>query len=163
MNDVPGEHAPIPDAPPWDDDDAPPPYGEPVVPPPRQSSQPPAPPTRKVGIPAEPPKPSGSSGLWSELAEQYKNKLTPMFWYILDDAKGVLEGDQMVVHCGDDFTLETLNCAEVSQVIRDVTGEKLGRPVTVRFVVGGMDAVPQTDKLDDLIRAGKKYPEFKVN
>ena len=85
-----------------------------------------------------------------------------MFWYILEDARGRMEDDTMVVHCGDDFTLETLNCPEVSQVIRDVTGEKLGRPVTVRFVVGGKDDGPPVDKLDDLIRAGSKYKEFTV-
>ncbi len=178
--------------PPWDDADAPPPYGEPAAQPPRAegsarmakpASKPPAgtslppaasttvpaaqaPPTprRKVGVPVEPPpKPAAvDGGLWGELVEKYKDRLTPMYWFFMNAARGVLEGDVMVVHCEDDMVLESLDCEEVSQAIRDVTGEKLGQPIRVRYVVGGMDAVPKTDKLDELIRAGKKYPEFKV-
>jgi len=159
--------APVDDRPPWEDDDAPPPYGEPAAPPPRTAAPAPekgSPPRRKVGVPAAPPPkpPQADGSLWGELAEQYKNKLTTMYWYFLEDARGVMEEDTMVVHCGDDLTLETLNCPEVSQVIRDVTGGKLGRPVTVRFVLGGMDQVPQADKLDELIRAGSRYKEFSV-
>ena len=178
---LPPDPAPIDDGPPpWDDADAPPPYGEPAVPPPKAeeparmekpASEPPAAPQappaprRKVGVPAEPPAPApvaADGDLWGELIEKYKDRLTPMYWYFMDAARGVLEGDLMVVHCEDDMVLESLNCEEVSQVIRDVTGEKLGHPVRVRYVVGGMDGMPKTDRLDDLIRTGKKYPEFKV-
>ena len=165
----PPDPKPVDDPPPWDDDDAPPPYGEPAVQPSwEEEPAPPAPPTpprRKVGEPVvEPPKPAapGEAGLWDELVESYKNRLTPRYWYVMNDARGVLEGDTMVVHCSDDFAMESLNCQTVADVIRDVTTDKLGRPIAVRFVQGGMDAVPQTDKLDELIRAGEKYPEFTV-
>ena len=157
--------------PPWDDADAPPPYGEPAVQPSGAVEAPPAnePPApqrsrRKVGVPVEPPpKPAAADGdLWGELVEKYKDRLTPRYWFFMNAARGVLEGDMMVVHCEDDMVLESLDCEEVSQAIRDVTGEKLDRPIRVRYVVGGMDAAPKRDKLDDLIRAGGKYPEFKV-
>ena len=156
---------PVGDAPPWDGDDAPPPYGKPAIQPPKAVDPlpPPAPAPRQETVDPLPAKsPAADSSLWGELVEHYKNKLTPMFWYVMDDAKGVMEEDSMVVHCGDDFTLETLNCPEVSQVIRDVTGRKLGRPVTVRFVVGGIDQLPKADKLDELISNGGKYKEFTV-
>ena len=153
MNDVPSASAA--DAPPWDD--APPPYGEPASPPQRKESSPAGP------APVKPaPAPAASGDLWGELVEQYKNPLMPMYWSILNDARGILEGDVMVVHCGDDFTMETLDCPAVTQAIQDVTGAKLGRPISVRFVVGGMDQLPKVDKLDELIRTGQKYPEFKV-
>lgn len=164
------DRPPLPDAPPWEEDpppasglDAPPPYGEPAVPPPPREQ----PPRRKVGIPAEsapiaaPPPAAGESVLWIELVEQYKNRLTPMYWFMLDDARGTLEGDEMVVRCGDELTLESLNCPEVSGVIGAVTGEKLGRPVRVRFAMGGGEAAPE-DKLEELIRQGSRFDSFTV-
>jgi hypothetical protein len=120
-----------------------------------------------VGIPAEsapiaaPPPAAGESVLWIELVEQYKNRLTPMYWFMLDDARGTLEGDEMVVRCGDELTLESLNCPEVSGVIGAVTGEKLGRPVRVRFAMGGGEAAPE-DKLEELIRQGSRFDSFTV-
>ena len=120
-----------------------------------------------MGIPADPvpiaapPPAAGESVLWIELVEQYKNRLTPMYWFMLDDARGTLEGDEMVVRCGDELTLESLNCPEVSGVIGAVTGEKLGRPVRVRFAMGGGEAAPE-DKLEELIRQGSRFDSFTV-
>ena len=86
-----------------------------------------------------------------------------MYWYLLDDASGTLEDGVMVVRCGDDFTLETLNCPEVAQAIRTVTSQKLGRPVGVRFVLGrGAEAPAEQDKLEELIRQGSRYDSFSV-
>ena len=86
-----------------------------------------------------------------------------MYWFMLDDASGALEGDELVVRCGDELTLESLNCPEVSQVIRTVAGQRLGRPVSVRFLLGGAAAAPvQEDKLEELIRQGSRYDSFAV-
>ncbi len=93
--------------------------------------------------------------------EQYKNRLTPMYWFMLDDARGTMEGDEMVVRCGDELTMESLNCPEVSGVIGAVTGEKLGRPVRVRFALGGGGTAPE-DKLEELIRQGSRFDSFIV-
>ena len=149
----PPEPAPPEDPPPWEEE-APPPYGLPA-------EDKPVPPE-----PASPPPPrsAGKSGdLWRELVEQYKNHLTPMYWYLLDDASGALEEGVMVVRCNDDFTLETLNCPEVAQVIQTVTGQRLGQSVGVRFVLGSKTAAPaQQDKLEELIRQGSRYDSFTV-
>jgi len=164
------DRPPLPDAPPWEEapsapppqaDETPPPYGEPVKPKPAER-----PTRRKVGTPREPdpkpnPQPGGGSEIWGELVEQYKNKLTPMYWFMLDDAHGILEGDEMVVRCGDGLTLESLNCPEVSAVIRDLTSEKLGKPVHVRFALDDGGA-PPVDKLEELIRQGSKFDSFTV-
>ena len=149
----PPEPATPEDPPPWEEE-APPPYGLPA-------EDKPVPPE-----PASPPPPrsAGKSGdLWRELVEQYKNQLTPMYWYLLDDASGALEEGVMVVRCNDDFTLETLNCPEVAQVIQTVTGQRLGQSVGVRFVLGSKTAAPaQQDKLEELIRQGSRYDSFTV-
>ena len=96
-----------------------------------------------------------------DLVEQYKNRLTPMYWFMLDDARGTLEGDELVVRCGDELTLESLDCPEVAQVLRSVTGEKLGQPVRVRFAMDDGSA-PAVDKMEELIRRGQKYDSFVV-
>jgi DNA polymerase-3 subunit gamma/tau len=168
------DRPPLPDAPPWEEggslppvSDGPPPYGEPAAPPPSREQPPrrkagtPAEPAPTASVPASPPPAAGESALWGELVEQYKNRLTPMYWFMLDDARGTLEGDEMVVRCGDELTMESLNCPEVSGVIGAVTGEKLGRPVRVRFALGGGGTAPE-DKLEELIRQGSRFDSFIV-
>ena len=71
------------------------------------------------------------------------------------------EGDVLVVRCGDELTMESLNCPEVSGVIGAVTGEKLGHPVRVRFALGGGWTAPE-DKLEELIRQGSRFDSFTV-
>ena len=151
--------APMEDRPPAPDDlDALPPYGE--------SAAPPA--SRRTAAaqtdPAPAPSAPASSGLWDELVETYKNQLTPMYWTLLDDAGGVLEGDVLAVRCGDELTKEMLDCPAVADVLKSVTGQRLGRPVAVRFTMGpaGSPDAPPPDKLEELIRRGSKLDHFTV-
>jgi len=156
--------SPASDAPPWgepapvpSDGDAPPPYDEPLP------AQPPAP--RQAPPPSAAPAASaGESGLWQSLLERYKQRLTPMYWFMLDDAQGELDGDRLVVRCGDDLTLDTLNCSTVTDVLKSVTSEHLGRPVTVSYTLGRKAAaVPASeDRLEALIRQGSKFDSFTV-
>ena len=167
---------PLPDAPPWDepapipmDYDAPPPYGEPVAAKPMEpasvrsapvKSAPKAAP-KVVSKPAAP----AASGIWQELIERYKERLMPMYWFMLDDAQGYMDGDTLVVCCGDDLTMETLNVDSVTEVLSTVTGEKLGRTVRVRYTLDKPVAAanePPRDKMEDLIRAGSKFDGFIV-
>lgn len=162
---------PADDLPPWEDERPPlpeePPWEEPEpVRIPEAAPVPPPPPTRQVGVPAEPPKPEpktrpAGTALWNELAEQYKNKLTPMYWYMIDDARGVLDGDELTVYCGDDLTMDTLKEPAVVDVIQSVTAEKAGHEVRVRFLIDSGEAAPE-DKLDELIRQGSKFDSFTV-
>lgn len=147
--------APIPDAPPWEEPDGPPPYGEPVRPAPA--------PERQRGTP--PPQPQAASGgdtLWRDVAEVCKNQLTPMYWFMLDDTSGTLEGDTLTVRCGDELTKESLDTPDISAVIRTAAAGRLGRSVAVRFALGGGEAPAAADKLEDLIRQGSKYDSFTV-
>ena len=159
------------DPPPWDDrpplpEEAPPERSEMAPPEPPEPEPPvrPAPqrPKPQAKTPAAAPAPV-DRGIWGELSEQVKNRLGPRFWYLLDDVSGTLEGDTLILRCGDDFTLENLNSREVSQTIQAASGEYLGRPVNVRILLSGMDApVEERDKMEELIRAGSKYDCFVV-
>ena len=159
---APPEPAPIPpsDPPPWDGapgpEDGPPPYGEPA----RREAPPPVESEKK---PAPPPAPQGGGGqLWRNVAEICKNQLTPMYWYMLDDASGTLEGDVLVVRCGDELTMETLKSPDAAAAIRTAAGEQLGRSVAVRFTLGGSEPAARQDKLEELIRQGSRYDSFTV-
>ena len=170
------------EAPPWEDPapiggDAPP-WEEPAArreegpPPPDDGDAPPA----AAGEPASarrasPPAPEGtaadsaalSGDIWSRLIERYKDQVMPMYQFMLDDARGTLEGDLLTVRCGDDLTLESLDCEAVTKVLASVTGEHLGRPVRVRYILGSKDdPLPAEDKLEELIRRGKNYDSFTV-
>ena len=67
-----------------------------------------------------------------------------------------------VIRCGDGLTLESLNCPEVSGVIKALAKERLGKTVAVRFVLGTADADQSGDRLDELIRQGSRYDSFTV-
>ena len=139
------EAPPLPDAPPWEEA-APPRPGQAPAPEPSQPE------------PAGPPPASGN--FWQELAETVRNRLGPRYWGTLDAAAGALEGDVVVVRCADEFTLEELDCPEVSQVVREAAAERLGRPVAARFLLGG--GFQPTDRLEELISRGSRFDSFTV-
>ena len=143
------------DAPPPDDGDAPPPADTEPAPAARPV------PVQTASAPAA--APSGGSDIWNRLIERYKDQVMPMYQFMLDDARGTLEGDLLTVRCGDDLTLESLDCEAVTEVLRSVTGDYLGRPVRVRYILNGKnDPLPREDKLEELIRQGKNYDAFTV-
>ena len=173
--------APIPPPPPenelffWEpppipgDEDAPPPPED--EPPPARAPSPRLPKPRQAPSPAPAPAPASppagaDSRLWDELIEPIKNHVSPMYQFMLDDARGVLEGDALVIYCGDELTKESLDGSEAAAEIQRLTGEHLGRPVQVKFVVGAAGSSPADgpppDKLDELIRRGGKYDSFIV-
>ncbi len=113
-----------------------------------------APPTQAV---------EAQPALWWTLLETYKNRLSPMYRVMMEDASGALEGDVLLVRCGDDFTRDALDCPEVIQVFSEVTGEYLQRKIQVRFMVGKADkAITGEERLEALIRAGSKFDSFTV-
>ncbi len=158
---------PASDVPPWadeppayDDSDAPPPYGEPVaqnaVPVPMPAPAPASPtaaPSAQTG---------GDSSLWWTLIEKYKDRVSPMYQFMLDDACGHMEGDALIVYCGDDLTHDTLDCPAVIEALANVTGQHLGRTVSVRFVIGKSDQQSGEDKMEALIRTASKFENFTV-
>ena len=155
--------------PPWEEEGPPVLTDVPLEEPPRREAPPVKAPAERSG-PASParsaPASSVSAGddLWSAVAEKCKNQLSPLYWYMLDDARGVLEGDVLTVRCGDELTRESLGEPEVVKVLTALAGEQAGRTVSVRFVVAGKDvpAAPPEDKLEELLRRGRELDDFKV-
>ena len=149
--------APMEEPPMPEEYDAPPPYGEPIATPVEK-------PTAQPIEPAAPAKSAqGNSSLWWTLIEKYKDHLAPMYRFMLDDACGEVEGDVLIVRCGDDLTRDSLDCPPVAQVLCGVTGEYLGRSIQVRFIIGKADkAISGEDRLEALIRAGSKFDSFTV-
>ena len=157
-----GEMPPLPEAPPWGEEAPPLPDAPPWedAPPPAAPSKPVPKATAPAAPPPAAPASSADSSVWKELVEKIRNRLGPRYWSTLDAAAGTLEENVMVVHCADDFTLEELNCTEVSQVIQDVVGRHLGRDVAVRFLLSSI--LPKTDKLEELIGRGSRFDSFTV-
>ena len=157
--------------PPWEDsapapadgsfDDAPPPYGEPAEPE-RPQSATPAPAPQAAEPKAEAPKLTGDSDIWLTLMESYKNRLTPDKRAFVGQADGRLANGVLTVYCPTAVTKAMLDTEAVAAVLREVTGQSVGRAVAVRFVVGEPEDGKKRDKFQDLLRMGSKFDNFNI-
>ena len=157
--------------PPWEDsapapadesfDDAPPPYGEPAEPE-RPQSATPAPAPQAAEPKVESPKLTGDSDIWLTLMESYKNRLTPDKRAFVGQADGRLANGVLTVYCPTAVTKAMLDTEAVAAVLREVTGQSVGRAVAVRFVVGEPEDGKKRDKFQDLLRMGSKFDNFNI-
>ena len=157
--------------PPWEDsapapadesfDDAPPPYGEPAEPE-RPQSATPAPAPQAAEPKAEASAPTGDSDIWLALMESYKNRLTPDKRAFVGQADGRLANGVLTVYCPTAVTKAMLDTEAVASVLREVTGQSVGRAVAVRFVVGEPEDGKKRDKFQDLLRMGSKFDNFNI-
>ena len=157
--------------PPWEDsapvpadesfDDAPPPYGEPAEPE-RPQSATPAPAPQAAEPKAESSAPTGDSDIWLALMESYKNRLTPDKRAFVGQADGRLANGVLTVYCPTAVTKAMLDTEAVAAVLREVTGQSVGRAVAVRFVVGEPEDGKKRDKFQDLLRMGSKFDNFNI-
>ena len=157
--------------PPWEDsapapadesfDDAPPPYGEPAEPERPQSAMT-APAPQAAEPKAEASAPSGDSDIWLALMESYKNRLTPDKRAFVGQADGRLANGVLTVYCPTAVTKAMLDTEAVAAVLREVTGQSVGRAVAVRFVVGEPEDGKKRDKFQDLLRMGSKFDNFNI-
>ena len=157
--------------PPWEDsvpapadesfDDAPPPYGEPAEPE-RPQSATPAPAPQAAEPKAEASAPTGDSDIWLALMESYKNRLTPDKRAFVGQADGRLANGVLTVYCPTAVTKAMLDTEAVTAVLREVTGQSVGRAVAVRFVVGEPEDGKKRDKFQDLLRMGSKFDNFNI-
>ena len=157
--------------PPWEDsapapadgsfDDAPPPYGEPAEPERPQSAMT-APAPQAAEPKAEAPKLTGDSDIWLTLMENYKNRLTPDKRAFVGQADGRLANGVLTVYCPTAVTKAMLDTEAVAAVLREVTGQSVGRAVAVRFVVGEPEDGKKRDKFQDLLRMGSKFDNFNI-
>ena len=157
--------------PPWEDsvpvpadgsfDDAPPPYGEPAEPE-RPQSATPAPAPQAAEPKAEASAPTGDSDIWLALMESYKNRLTPDKRAFVGQADGRLANGVLTVYCPTAVTKAMLDTEAVAAVLREVTGQSVGRAVAVRFMVGEPEDGKKRDKFQDLLRMGSKFDNFNI-
>lgn len=157
--------------PPWEDsapapadgsfDDAPPPYGEPAEPERLQSATP-APAPQAAEPKAEASAPTGDSDIWLALMESYKNRLTPDKRAFVGQADGRLANGVLTVYCPTAVTKAMLDTEAVAAVLREVTGQSVGRAVAVRFMVGEPEDGKKRDKFQDLLRMGSKFDNFNI-
>ena len=157
--------------PPWEDsapaptdgsfDDAPPPYGEPAEPERPQSAMT-APAPQAAEAKAEASAPTGDSDIWLALMESYKNRLTPDKRAFVGQADGRLANGVLTVYCPTAVTKAMLDTEAVAAVLREVTGQSVGRAVAVRFVVGEPEDGKKRDKFQDLLRMGSKFDNFNI-
>ncbi|MBR3560183.1 MAG: DNA polymerase III subunit gamma/tau [Oscillospiraceae bacterium] len=149
---------PAPDDAPLEDD-GPPPYGESVgVPaaPEAQSAEP---------VAAEPavsdPPAAGSTQVYADLMENFKNRLAPDKRSFIGKTHGVLSDGTLTVYCPSEIHKSRLDDPTVVSVISELVAQSVGQPVTVRFEVG--DAPDDHhDKMQDLLRMGSKFGGFTV-
>ena len=142
-------------------DDAPPPYGEPAEPERPQSAMP-APAPQAAEPKAEASAPTGDSDIWLALMESYKNRLTPDKRAFVGQADGRLANGVLTVYCPTAVTKAMLDTEAVAAVLREVTGQSVGRAVAVRFVVGEPEDGKKRDKFQDLLRMGSKFDNFNI-
>ena len=157
--------------PPWEDsapapadgsfDDAPPPYGEPAEPERPQSAMT-APAPQAAETKAEASAPTGDGDIWLTLMESYKNRLTPDKRAFVGQADGRLANGVLTVYCPTAVTKAMLDTEAVAAVLREVTGQSVGRAVAVRFVVGEPEDGKKRDKFQDLLRMGSKFDNFNI-
>ncbi len=154
-DEVPWEEPPLPEPPP-------------ELPAERQRADLPLPePILEAPVPAGAPKAAATdSGLWGRLIDSYKSRLPAMYRAFLDGAVGELTGDMLTVSCGSDFIKTQLHNVKVQSVLQEVTSEDQGRPIAVAFTVGAPPKAAETaessDKIDDLIRFGSQFDNFKI-
>ena len=142
-------------------DDAPPPYGE-LAEPERPQSAMTAPAPQAAEPKAEASAPTGDGDIWLTLMESYKNRLTPDKRAFVGQADGRLANGVLTVYCPTAVTKAMLDTEAVAAVLREVTGQSVGRAVAVRFVVGEPEDGKKRDKFQDLLRMGSKFDNFNI-
>ena len=146
----------------------------------RQAKRPAPPKTTQTAASAS----ATDTGLWDQLINQYKGRLSVNHRVFLNMAKGVVGDGVLTVYCNNDFVRDSLNNDAVLTVLREVTSSAAGRDVRVDLTVGTPAAVirpaaqpspaetsapspvppvePATDRLDELVRSGSQLDHFKI-
>ena len=150
------------DEPPFDD--APPPYGEPVEPTrPQEVSPVPQMERAESNAPEmSAPTATADGDIWLTLMESYKNRLTPDKRAFVGQADGRLANGVLTVYCPTTVVKAMLDNETVSAVLREVTGQSVGREIAVRFAVGEPEDGKKRDKFQDLLRMGSKFDNFNI-
>ena len=165
----------FPDPPPWDE---PPLPEEPPItdgPGQRVYDIPEAPP-----LPPEPPKPFSApqapaapaagnaparavdGGWWRTLAENCKNRLSPMYRPFLGMCSGFLEGDLLTVCAPDDLTLGRLDNDRVREILEQEAEALTGSPVRLILRTGEAPKSSPEENLKNLVAFGRQFDNIEI-
>ena len=155
--------APVPETPRDDapriepsEEEGPPPCGELAEPPKREE------PAVEVSAAPEVSAPSDDGDVYAQLMESYKNKLPIPSRAFVGNTKGRVAENTLTVYCPDDSTKKMVDNANVLSVLEEVTSRAVGRDVKARVVVGVPAGERPHDPMQELVRLGSKFDNFKI-
>ncbi len=115
------------------------------------------------GIP-EMPAQEAPVGFWPDLVAAVRTELRPPvsgFFNVSPNApvQGALVGNQVVLRCGSQFALETINKPEILELVARKAGALLGRPVRVTAI--DKNAKPENSAgLERLMNFGREHSDI---
>ena len=126
----------------------------------------PAVPVQEVSAPeaeAPPLRNDAPPGFWTELAAAARRELKPPasgFFAVSPNSplQGVLVGDRLELRCSNAFTAQTIDKAEILEVVSRKAGAQLGRPI--RAVVVDLTAKPRNNpRMEQLLAFGREHSD----
>lgn len=131
-------------------------------------------------LPPEPPKPSSApqtpaapaagnaparavdGGWWRTLAENCKNRLSPMYRPFLGMCSGFLEGDLLTVCAPDDLTLGRLDNDRVREILEQEAEALTGSPVRLILRTGEAPKSSPEENLKNLVAFGRQFDNIEI-
>ena len=110
-----------------------------------------------------PPREDTPPGFWMELAAAARRELKPPasgFFVASPNSplQGVLVGDRLELRCSNAFTAQTIDKAEILEVVSRKAGAQLGRPI--RAVVVDLTAKPRNNpRMEQLLAFGREHSD----
>ena len=165
----------FPDPPPWDEPPLPeePPItdgpGQRVYDIPEAPLLPPEPP-KPFSAPQAPAAPAAGNaparavdgGWWRTLAENCKNRLSPMYRPFLGMCSGFLEGDLLTVCAPDDLTLGRLDNDRVREILEQEAEALTGSPVRLILRTGEAPKSSPEENLKNLVAFGRQFDNIEI-
>ena len=103
-------------------------------------------------------------GFWTDLAAAIRQELRPPasgFFAPTPNApvQGVLQGDVVVLHCSNDFTVKMIDKPEILEIVSRKAAAILGRTVVVKVI--DASAAPQSNqKMERLLSFGRAHSDI---
>ena len=115
------------------------------------------------GIPA--PQPDETPiGFWTDIASQVRKELKPPVMGFFaptqnSPIRAKLQGDHLVLICGNSFVLENINKPEILELVARKASSKLGRPI--RVTAADQNAANgKSEQMEQLLRFGRAHSDI---
>lgn len=126
--------------------------------PPKPSSAPP----ETSPAPGNAPARAVDGGWWRTLAENCKNRLSPMYRPFLGMCSGFLEGDLLTVCAPDDLTLGRLDNDRVREILSQEAEALTGSPVRLMLRTGEPPKSSPEENLKNLVAFGRQFDNIEI-